>query len=545
MSYPSKSHHYLLGLLTGGITLASTLALAASGELDTSFGTAGKVETSLAPASIEAADLAIQSDGKIVQVGGLQAADFSKTEALLLRYNLDGGLDASFGAGGQTTTDYGAVLSSARAVKLLADGKILTAGSATTANNTSTMIVARYNNDGALDTTFGANGLAVIDFGTFASGEALAVQGDGKIVVAGSINPTDPDLALARLLPDGSLDTNFGSGGKAITNFASGGETGLAVAVQSTGKIVVAGFRKASKTINGNPVNGEDIALARFSGDGQVDTGFGQNGLVTAEFGDQYIHAYDMALQADDSIVVTGNRGQSVQMPTTEFCTASRFSKDGVLDASFGTAGIFTGEYGTCQDVTVTANGKILLAGTSNATEYAEYIVYQLTAAGTLDTGFGGDGKATVGFPGGMAMGNALGVTGDSKLVISGRLFDPAGTKLGLARLAAEASGPVTPGANATITLTVPSTVQRGQKQTLTWTTTNVGPKQPVKFQFSKNGGQKFKTLKTVPNKKGRIAWKPTKAQVTTQGVVKICVKPTKKTAPVCDRANVVVLPKS
>lgn len=533
----SKTHVHTTAL---GLALASALAAAAPGDLDPGFGTDGKVLTSFSPASADAADVAVQADGKIVQAGTLQDAAFSNADALLVRYNVDGGLDAGFGTGGKTTVDYGEVYDGARAVKILADGKILTAGSATSANNTSRMVVSRHNADGSLDTSFGDNGLAVASFGTgaFAEGSGLAVQSDGKIVVAGRLQTGDGgDFALARFLPDGSPDTSFGKGGTVSADLGGAEQNGLGLTLQSSGKIVVAGFQKTA-------ANGEAIAIARFNTDGSVDGGFGQNGWVIGDFGDQYIHAYSVTVQADDAILVAGNRGQSLVQPYTETCAVVRYGKDGALDTGFGSGGIFSGGDGACHDVAVTASGQLLVGGTGNPSDFA---VYRLDAHGAPDTGFGQGGKALIGFGGAMALGRSLALTGDGKAVISGGVYG--GTNdLGLARLDAGASPTPTPTPTPTgspsLNLDAPGTWRQGEKQTLSWTTQQIDGKRSVTVKFSKNGGARFKRLKTIPNKKGQLAWKPAKAHVTTQGVLKVCAKPTKQAAAACDSANIVVLPK-
>ena len=189
----------------------------------------------------------------------------------------------------------------------------------------------------------------------------------------------------------------------------------------------------------------------------------------------------------------------------------------------------------------VESQGQLLLSGSESQ---PSFVVYQLASNGSLDTGFGAGGKTLVSFNGALGFGKRLALTNTSKAVVAGSIFPTATNDLGLARLDVGGVGtgpnPNTP----SITLSAPLVWFQGQKQAFTWTTTQVDGKRPVEIQFSKNGGVKFKTLKTVPNKKGGLSWKPGKSATTEQGVLKICVKPGKQMAKVCSSANIVVLPK-
>src|SRR5205823_5199649 len=135
--------------------------------------------------------------------------------------------------------------------------------------------VARYNADGSLDTTFGSGGTVTTNFGpgaTYDDADGVAIQSDGKIVVAGTCNRGGSDnvFAVARYNADGSLDSTFGSGGTVTTDFGLGGsdDSAYAVALQPDGKIVAAG----ATYLGGVP---GDFALARYNPDGTLDSTFG------------------------------------------------------------------------------------------------------------------------------------------------------------------------------------------------------------------------------------------------------------------------------
>src|SRR5437870_3563768 len=152
---------------------------------------------------------------------------------------------------------------------------------------------------GDLDPSFGAGGQVLTDFGGGDGARALALQADGRIVVAGRSCPSTWRFALARHDADGTLDPSFGGGGRVLTNFA-GRDEASALALQSDGKIVVAGFSGAGGR--------QDFAVARYNPDGSLDPSFGSGGRVLTDFGGDD-EASALALQSDGKIVVAGSAG--------------------------------------------------------------------------------------------------------------------------------------------------------------------------------------------------------------------------------------------
>jgi uncharacterized delta-60 repeat protein len=200
-----------------------------------------------------------------------------------------GALDPTFGTGGEVTTDFGGS-DSAEAVGIQSDGKIVTAGS-TFSGGLQHFVLARYNADGNLDSSFGSGGKVTTDFGGFDAASALVIQPDGRIVAAGR---GSGDFALARYNADGSLDPTFGSGGKVTTDFG-GSDDAFGVALQADGKIVAAGQ------------GGSDFGLARYNADGSLDPTFGSGSRVTTDLGG-FEDAIAVALQNDGKIVITGQK---------------------------------------------------------------------------------------------------------------------------------------------------------------------------------------------------------------------------------------------
>jgi uncharacterized delta-60 repeat protein len=251
-----------------------------------------------------------------------------------------GRLDPSFGRGGKVLTDFSGSGSSDEAEDLAiqSDGKLVAAGSFCCGSGGADFALARYKlkPDGTLDKSFGSSGKVTTDFGgAYDAALAVAIQSGGKIVAVGVSDASgSSDFALARYNSDGTLDTGFGSAGKVTTDFSGSGSTdqATAVAIQSDGKIVAVGLSDVICCGTGN------FALARYNSDGTLDTGFGSTGKVTTDFSgsDSNDWAYALAIQSDAKIVAGGfsNAGGNFE----DFALA-RYTPDGTLDATFGSAG--------------------------------------------------------------------------------------------------------------------------------------------------------------------------------------------------------------
>ncbi len=284
----------------------------ADGNLDTSFGSGGKVTTDMGGNKNDfGSALALQPDGKLVAAGYSDSFNFA-----LVRYLADGNLDTSFGSDGKVTTNFGAN-GAGKALVLQPDGFIVVAG-----YSNGDFALARYLADGSLDPSFGTGGSVTTDFGSDDEGKSVALQPDGRIVVAGYSNG---NFALARYLADGSLDPSFGNGGIVTTDFGAG-DVGQSVTLQPDGRIVVAGY---SYIGYGN----DDIALARYLADGSLDPSFGTGGIVTTDFGSDD-EGKSVALQPDGRIVVAGIRADS-NSHNPDFALV-RYRTDGLLESHFG-----------------------------------------------------------------------------------------------------------------------------------------------------------------------------------------------------------------
>jgi uncharacterized delta-60 repeat protein len=395
--------------------------------LDLTFGNGGKVTTDfLAPSDDVARAVAVQADGKIV-VAGTAGSSFA-----LARYETDGTLDPTFDSDGKVTAGFSGY-AYAVAVQPI-DGKILVAGS-TGFGFAGDFLVARFNANGSLDTSFGSGGQVITDFSgrNYTSDErvyAVMVKSDGKIVVAGSTGvniqyngpPAPQGPALARYNPNGSLDGGFGSGGKVVTDI-SGGFVGFPVlpvgaALQTDGKIVVA----------------ESNNLFRYTAAGKLDKTFDGDGKAPPlEFNTaRAVAIWDPGTPtnpSDDKIVVGGN---SYTNAGGDFMLW-RYNANGSRDASFDGDGMVVTDFGSDWDyvnsIVVQADGKIVAAGGTHQTGGVDaFALARYNANGSLDASFDGDGKVITSFSPDVNPGQTFDLRGahgvalqaDRKIVVAG-----------------------------------------------------------------------------------------------------------------------------
>ncbi|MEZ5426645.1 MAG: FG-GAP-like repeat-containing protein [Pyrinomonadaceae bacterium] len=375
-----------------GLFLFSTMfisARAAVGDIDTGFGTDGKViidfDGNPDPAGRDqdtGLDVAVQPDGKIIIIGESYIAT-SDSVFSVARLNPDGSLDQSFGNGGKalynptegaTDRAYGAAVQ--------ADGKILVAGRSGSRDK---RVVIRLNPDGSLDPTFGRDGVFDTALGGPIFDEAeIAIQPDGKIIITGSSRNggmTADAFSVMRLNPDGTLDTTFDSDGEAVTVFQTN-DRAYGVALQPDGKILVSGATNS---------NGA-FALARYNPDGSLDASFGNGGKVTTAFPGYTALAYNLLIQPDGKIIAAGYKRQF-----QSDALLIRYNPDGSLDNSFGDGGQVA--FGTTSNELLwdvhLIGGKIVGTGyrsLSSPSSVDDFMIVSFDMDGSLDTGFGQNG---------------------------------------------------------------------------------------------------------------------------------------------------------
>ena len=415
---------------TDGLNRNFVLArYSSSGSLDTTFDGDGKVTTDFGNNNDDdARGLTIQSNGKIIVTGS--SGQGSNTDLALARYNSSGSLDTTFDSDGKVTTAVGSSADNSYDIVLQSDGKIIIAGGSHNQLNVD-VAVARYNSSGSLDTTFSGDGKVTTDLGGgsgYEFGEALALQSDGKIVVAGSNSNgnTSVNFAVARYNSDGSLDVTFGTDGKVTTDFGlrtnGVGYTnyGRAVATQTDGKIIVAGS-------SGNGGGESQFALARYNTNGTLDTTFNGDGKVTTAI-EGNGQAWAVAIQPDGKIIVAGDNGypNSNYTDSVSFALA-RFNSNGSLDTTFDMDGKLTTSFGlgslaTIQAVTIQPDGKIIVAGFNHKGSYSDFALARYNTNGSLDATFDGDGKVATTFGGSSSYsyGYDLVLQPDGKILVAG-----------------------------------------------------------------------------------------------------------------------------
>ncbi len=297
--------------------------------------------------------VALQPDGKIVVTGACWNG--SNYDFCLARYQASGTLDPSFGSGGTVISPIGSDNDLGLAIALQPDGKIVVGGYCKSGSN-NFLCLARYRANGTLDPDFDGDGKLISTFGTttYIENSAIALQPDGKIIVAGScVSGSDNDFCLARYQANGAIDTSFGSGGKVTTPIGSSQDYGYAVALQPDGKIVVAGSCVGSSNL--------DFCLARYNTGGTLDVTFGSSGKVTTAIGSPTSQEYGFAVAVlpDGKIVVAGKC-------SGDFCLA-RYHASGTPDTNFGSGGTVTTPIGPATDnglaMALQPDGKIIVAG--------------------------------------------------------------------------------------------------------------------------------------------------------------------------------------
>lgn len=398
--------------------------------LDTGFGIGGKVVTPISPSRDQIYATAIQTDGKIVTVGSTMIN--SKYYTALARYNTNGALDSSFGTNGIIIPDFNTFVFEPSTVEILNDGKILVAGTheLSTPEFPTNFVFAmmRYNIDGTIDTGFGDNGTVITDFSPSdggANGARDVIQDGNKLIVIGFTNDNNRSFGIAKYNLNGSLDTAFGSAGLVIVNVgatSSWSDTPNSVKLQSDGKIIIAG--NTSGFNDANSVSLHDLAIIRLNNDGTLDTTFGTNGKAVHDFGENE-KDFSMILTTDDKIILAGTRYFNSTQNYDSIIV--KLNGDGSLDNSFGTNGstITRTNPGQMRErlcsLILSADGKILCGGYAvNASGNADFLLMRFTSNGILDTAFNSEGYFYGDFNVSHDLGTAMAVQSDGKVILAG-----------------------------------------------------------------------------------------------------------------------------
>ena len=333
----------------------------ADGTIDKTFGDEGTVRTNMVPnKQEESLAVTIQPDNKIVVAG------YSGLVIALARFNADGSPDDTFDGDGKVISG---VLGRAFAVAIDGNDRIVVAGDVLKSNPTdpSDFVVARFNSNGSFDPTFGSTlGFTTTDIGKLANeahglkvlaDDSVLVSGFAPIIVSsvngGPVTQSTPQGAVVRYLSNGSIDPAFG------VVALPGDNVGRGMAVQSDGKIVLAG----SIDVATFPATDKRFALMRLNANGTVDETFGTRGRVQTSITTRGDAALGVALQADGKIVAAGVGSEQLN---SNFAVA-RYDRDGNLDTSFNQDGKLTIDFfgftDVAENIVIQSNGKIVVGG--------------------------------------------------------------------------------------------------------------------------------------------------------------------------------------
>jgi uncharacterized delta-60 repeat protein len=374
--------------------------LLSAGDLDPTFGAGGRV---VLDNNAGAYDVVVQPDDKVLVCGPGSAGGI--TGFLVHRLNPDGSPDTTFGQGGRVLTDLGAAQETATAIALQPDGRILVAGNTYNSGPAAyTIALARYLPNGTLDPTFGTGGRATLTPHARPHVNDIALLPDGKILLAGGVEPQQfvADPLLMRLTTIGAPDTTF-SGDGVIIEPSSVDDELVAVTADAAGRPITSMSQR-----------GGNLTVSRYTAAGAPDTTFGTSGRTRISGGS----GGGVALDAAGNVVVAYNdfsRGVS---------QVGRLTPVGAFDRTFGSSGFARASEGGLgvADLAIQYDGSIVVAGTAPPARMA---AARLLPGGALDLSFGNRGTAIVprNDPGD-EWGAAVALAPDGRILIAGKVGD-------------------------------------------------------------------------------------------------------------------------
>jgi uncharacterized delta-60 repeat protein len=363
------------------------------GSLDHSWGTtspqgAGKVRTGVGSFDDYARASALQPDGKLVVVG--ECGTNIGTSFCVVRYLSDGSLDLDWNQTGKAITAIGGDSSKATALALQSDGKVVVAGECFATSGNLAFCVARYNADGTLDNSWQGTGYAITEIGTRGdSAQAVAVSG-GHVYVAGNctIDFGDTDFCVVRYTSTGALDVGWNGSGKVVTPIV-GNNADLVKALAASsvdGRVLVAGTCSVGGLFS--------FCSARYSSTGSLDASWGGTGTLVTPIADNGVQMNAVRLEAGGSALFAG----SCFGGTVNGVCSARLQENGALDPSWGGVGYVITPTGTNGDaanaIAVDGQNRILLAGSCGTGLANSFCSLRYRSNGALDPSWGNNGKA-------------------------------------------------------------------------------------------------------------------------------------------------------
>ncbi len=422
----------------------TTVCPAAPGDLDLSFGSEGKVNLRIGDGRLEAAAVAIQGDGKIL-VAGNNFNSSAVQSLAVVRYLADGSVDAAFGTGGLAEAGMAGSVMFGTCVAIQPDGSILVGGHARRTGIGTEFALARFTGAGAVDASFGTAGLVTTDIGPGEdTAYGIALQPDGRILLAGTAVYSflsDVRVALTRYTSTGALDPAWNGNGKVATP-GPGTTPALAcnaVALQVDGKVVVAGG--AAPAFSDGSQN--SVCVARYTTAGSLDSTFNGTGISIQTLSPGYKASTCLALQTDGRMVVGGILNTGGATTNLDFMFV-RFNSGGSLDTTFNGTGWATVPAGAGDDqmrgLAVQSDGRIVGGGSAVVGGSDDFAVVRVLADGTPDASFGTGGAVTTAINFGFDTGTALRLQSDGKIVLAGTTYTGSTPRIGMVRYHAAAA---------------------------------------------------------------------------------------------------------
>jgi uncharacterized delta-60 repeat protein len=406
--------------------LAASFICYQPNSFDPSFGGTGKVTTDVAGGDDRSWErsVLIQSSGKIVLAGQITVS--GKLMMGLIRYQIDGSLDPTFGNGGVATAEPPGALQSVVADAVLQrDDSIVVSGNFSDPVVGRSTVVARFSRDGALDPMFATGGMWTTRLASvpatssseYACGIAMDAL-DRPVVVGFAITASGPaDMHLFRFLTNGSLDSGFGTGGHVVADFG-GDDTAWDVTGLPDGGVAV-----AVTTLPGPGT----AKVVKYTAAGVLDSGFGAAGIASLPYGDPYVGINRIAASPDGKILAAGSTTYS---GFTNNVAVWRLTPGGQLDPAFGTGGMAITDYQSRNDVAygtaVSADGRIVVVGNTRPGDVSpsDFLVIGYLADGTVDPTFGVGGFLAVDFFGGFNCAYGVAFDAVGRVVVAGHAYN-------------------------------------------------------------------------------------------------------------------------
>ena len=401
-------------LLIGLLMVCCCTSFSQTGVLDQTFGSKGKRVMAFAnyPSFV---DLAIQPDGKILLL----------LENLLIRYNSNGYVDASFAINGKLILNFNET-----SIAVQQDGKIVTGGEI---NNftTNKFIVGRYSNNGKPDSTFGSNGFVVTDITAIASNTSLSkvlVRANGRILASGAGISYAGKLITVQYLSNGMIDSTFGVNGILYSN-STNQIYKMRSSLMSNGKLIMVA----------NSI--DSIVIAQFLQNGIPDTNFGQQGFAKIDF--SWIIPNSFSVMPDGKIIMAGKKKNVIGSSKIGLV---RLKSNGSIDTSFGQFGHVVTSLSDSEDVAYKVHAlpdkKIIVSGGENQYYNGNFVLLKYTENGNLDSTFGKKGIVKTNFPRYASLSYGSLIQNDGKILLAGALLDSSYIRaIGIARY--ENNGPI------------------------------------------------------------------------------------------------------